>query len=191
MRPRIVTGIIVLALLTAGCETATVDETLDTVASETEPTTTSTKGDVGAKTTTSAAPASSGDGIYRGEVTVAEVGKEMLAIHESSVEASDDDGVLTMRIDMVFEALWMQWDEESEPCVSTNRWVLNGTGPTNPSLELDLAVELIEVLQISGCELDESDDDDDEPIRFVGSLDGESLTGSFFEDLLLVSASRG
>jgi hypothetical protein len=52
-------------------------------------------------------------------------------------------------------------------------------------------METLELLEISGCERDDEDEASaDEMLPFTGSLTNESVTGTFFEDLFVVTAER-
>jgi hypothetical protein len=95
-----------------------------------------------------------------------------------------------MTIDFTFEAVWVGGDENNEPCISTDHWVLTGTGSAVPTMDVDLYLDSYELLEISGCERDE-DEDDDESIPFSGSVANGTVTGTFFSDLFVVTAEPG
>ena len=168
---------------TAPAATETVKGTTSTNA----PATTEASKGTTSTSTTSAAAADANE-VYIGTVSVADEYAEMAAVLDSLVEVRIGNGTADMTIDFTFEAVWVFGDENNEPCVSTDRFVLTGTGSAVPTMELDLSVDLAEVLAISGCEVEEDEDDDTLP--FSGSVTDGTVTGSFFGGLFVVTAER-
>lgn len=153
--------------------------------------------EVGGTTTSSsiaAPPPDSGgdddsiDGTYVGSLSVSDKGSEFATIINSRAEFTIADGVTDMTIDLTFKAVWVAGDGDNEPCVTTDHWILSGSGPAGPTIEIDLSVDLIELIAISGCE--RGDDDDDETVPFTGTIAGDVITGSFYEGLFVISAER-
>lgn len=145
-----------------------------------------------AKTTSPASAETASGHPYRGTVAAAGPAAEFVTVLDSAVEAVDDEGVFSIRIDVTFEAIWVVGDDNNPPCVSTDHWVFAGSGPSAAELEIGLQMETLELLEISGCERDEEDEASaDETLPFTGSLTNESVTGTFFEDLFVVTAERG
>jgi hypothetical protein len=113
------------------------------------------------------APEGAAHDIYIGSVSVTDEAGDFLEVLDSVVEISIADGSAQMMIDVTFEAIWVSGDENNEDCVSTNHWVLLGTGSAVSSMDIDLSADVNEVLAISGCEVDE--EGDDETLPFSGS----------------------
>lgn len=187
-------SVIMLAvvLVVAGCGNGDSGPTSSKapVPAETVKGTTST---IPAATTTAAdakTPEGSGDNVYVGGVSATGPGAEFAEVLESHVEVRITDGTAQMMIDMTFEAVWVAGDENNEPCVSTNRWVLSGTGPAAPTMNVDLFVDLYDVLAVSGCEMDPENEDEDEAMPFAGSVSNGTVTGTFFNDLFLLTAEH-
>jgi len=134
------------------------------------------------------APEGPGDDVYIGDVSVTAAAAEFGEVLESLVEVRITDGIAEMKIDVTFEAIWVIGDDTNEPCISTNRWVLTGTGPAVPTMDFDLFTDSVDILAISGCEMD--DEDEDKAIPFLGSVEDGTVTGIFFADLFMVTAER-
>jgi len=116
--------------------------------------------------------------------------EELVTIKESSVVIAVREGTADMTVDVTFEAIWVQWEEGDEPCVSTDRIVISGTGPASTTtIEIQFDEASYETLEISGCNRStDPTDEDDEASSFTGTISGGVITGTFF--LFDVTAER-
>ena len=115
--------------------------------------------------------------IYTGTLQPAPVTAAFLTVGESHIEIVVDAGAAAIAIDVTFEAMWVPGDDNNEPCISTERFQLAGSGPVLAGeITADLAVVDLETLAIAGCESEEGDDG--ETIPFRGTITGGVIEGA-------------
>ncbi len=131
------------------------------------------------------------DGIYVGTVSVAGEHSGNATVLDSRVTISIVDGIATVEIDMTTEIVWVRFEDDTEPCISTDHWVVSGSGSASSTLSVELSADAFELIAISGCERDEEDEDDGlDTVPLTATVADGFVNGSFFDGLFLFAAER-